>query len=666
MSKVRLRTDKLPVRVHRRLGQYVAFLVLAVLASCGGEQSPLPEAPTEYLEFRAIPPGPRSDFDQLYALTGDYASPAFAVRPEGVPGPIATGPGDFSRVQRLRIFHINDLHHHLSDQLGNVTEYRAARISKLIQDGRQLSPDDEAVLFISAGDDAAGTRFDELIGYEPSEFIMHAGYETYSAIGMDVAVLGNHEFDWGTDLLKLSVTKSAAFPVISSNVWNDDESWPVYGSLVGTINGYRIALVGFTPPDALPVQSLQSEGYKILKISEQLKKLIPVLDPYVDFYILVTHLGYDGEIAAINAAQKSGYGDIAVARQLSELTRKPAIIVGGHTHTILNKDGLEPANVVNDIPILQAGEFGQWLGDATVTLATAENTVSASYDAHLIAIDANSGQDAVESSIDTELQSSLLVPMERLLIDKFSEAIGGSVGDSSLSAENTNIDRYSDESALLDILTDAIVSNSSEWAEGQVDFAAINATSISGGLEAGGGITYGDIFGLMPYADTVYLLKISGQQIKDIVNNNAGRIRRREEFIPNGGDLDPAIFHGGGFLQFSAGIRYAIVVDPASGNFQARNITLNGQPVESVLGHQFTVAVPRYVATGRGNWSGEPPGVQKPGIAAAIDMQELVAKSGYDTGRVWRSELIAYFKTHRQEITNESREFKDHRVQMQN
>jgi hypothetical protein len=255
--------------------------------------------------------------------------------------------------------------------------------------------------------------------------------------------------------------------------------------------------------------------------------------------------------------------------------------------------------------------------------------------------------------------------MEDLLRDKFGIVFAGAINESSLSAEDTAIDRYVDESAMLNILTDALIANSHGWAEGQLDFAAINATSISGGLNGGAVVTYGDVFGLMPYADTVFLLNLSGQKLKEIVEDNAGRIREREEFVPYGGELDPSQFHGRGFLQFSAGIRYTIETDPMTGQTVADNILFNGVPAENVLGQHFSFAIPRYVASGRGAWDGESLRGEGSSNSRAIDMRELVANSGYDTGRVWRNELLAYFKAHGNEISDLSREFKDGRLRLE-
>lgn len=52
-----------------------------------------------------------------------------------------------------------------------------------------------AVLVLSAGDDLAGSVFDELLGKDPESYHAHAGYQLYSAGGVDAALLGNHDFD---------------------------------------------------------------------------------------------------------------------------------------------------------------------------------------------------------------------------------------------------------------------------------------------------------------------------------------------------------------------------------------------------------------------------------------------------------------------------------------
>jgi 2',3'-cyclic-nucleotide 2'-phosphodiesterase (5'-nucleotidase family) len=67
-------------------------------------------------------------------------------------------------------------------------------------------------------------------------------------------------------------------------------------------------------------------------------------------------------------------GDLPLARAAARLTDKPVVIVGGHTHTVLNKAALDPENLIDGVPVLQAGAHGRYLGEAVLTLRAGEKT----------------------------------------------------------------------------------------------------------------------------------------------------------------------------------------------------------------------------------------------------------------------------------------------------
>ncbi|WP_300526374.1 hypothetical protein [Aminiphilus sp.] len=102
-------------------------------------------------------------FDEVYVVDGDTLSPA-----ERVSGPIpevlAAFRGEGERLV-LTVFHFNDLHHHITvphKTRGN-THFLAQMVHQ-VREARAAKGADEAVLFLSAGDDHTGTPFDELPG----------------------------------------------------------------------------------------------------------------------------------------------------------------------------------------------------------------------------------------------------------------------------------------------------------------------------------------------------------------------------------------------------------------------------------------------------------------------------------------------------------------------
>lgn len=642
-------TRPLPARRPLFLLQTIA---LFAVCSCDAQQQAIIATDSERLTFVAIEPGRGSSIAELYTLAGDLSVDELLIPESAQPVTIRQQRVTEGDHELLRILHINDMHHHLADQSGETVDYRAARISQLVQDRRRAVAENETVLFVSAGDDAAGTGFDELIGYSPDEFVVHAGYATYSEIGMDVGVLGNHEFDWGADLLALSVRESALFPLLSTNVLSSNGDWPVHGVLLGVMGGFRVAFLGFTPPGDLPVQALLESGVIVMDVAEQVAKLVPLIEPYVDAYIVLSHLGFDEDRAERSENPPTVVTDTLLAELLARATTKPGIIIGGHTHTVLNEKELQQRNVVSGIPILQAGEFGKWLGEAQMELTHTGGNVSASYRAHLIKITSDAAHEPDgDTRIDTDLQDNVIAPMRQQLDERFRLIIGHVADDAVMSSSQTAIDRYTNESALMNLFTDAVVASSAEWPSGKVDFAMLNATSISAGLDAGDEITYGTLYDIFPYSDTVYVLQLSGRQLKVILQNNAARIWQESDFNGQGQRRDPHQYHESGFLHFSAGIHYSIAGNARDGTTVARDMELNSIPIDDVLERRFAVAVPSYVAIGRGGWGGEPVRFGEHGVADGFDMRELTAAAGSDTGQVWRKAVLTSIRKNGGEIS---------------
>ena len=125
-------------------------------------------------------PHPSQEDIQLFLLEGDATVPIREV----VPDKGVTLSHQLARrslaSRRLKILHINDFHHHLSD---------FSRIARQIRELRSRYQDDPsaAILAMSAGDDMIGSLFDELL---VSKDPVHAAYAFYSAAGINVSVIG--------------------------------------------------------------------------------------------------------------------------------------------------------------------------------------------------------------------------------------------------------------------------------------------------------------------------------------------------------------------------------------------------------------------------------------------------------------------------------------------
>jgi 2',3'-cyclic-nucleotide 2'-phosphodiesterase (5'-nucleotidase family) len=254
------------------------------------------------------------------------------------------------------------------------------------------------------------------------------------------------------------------------------------------------------------------------------------------------------------------------------------LIVGGHTHTTLNEAGLSADNIVNGIPIVQAGKFGQFAGEveisvhetATVTQARLRATIDLPTD------------DVFEHEHVRPLLAQMQTHRQRIL--------GQVTGDDDLSADAVLNRLAAGESTLANFVTDALVCRCR--AQGHaVDFAMIDATSINGGLRPGEALTFGDWFGVMPFSDTVCLLRLSGRQVAALLQDNARRVDRPGE---------PHTERG--FLHFSAQVRYAIRLGAARGAADVEAIHLDGQPIATCLERTFVLATTSFLRGPAAAW----------------------------------------------------------------
>jgi 2',3'-cyclic-nucleotide 2'-phosphodiesterase (5'-nucleotidase family) len=589
---------------------------------------------------------PHGRLELLFGIQGDITVPklAFDASAAMLERPIGSRTGHL----RLTILHINDLHNHIVDFAANGEIYRAARIAKLVGERRRGEADDEVVLFLSGGDDHIGTIFDELLGDEPARFQTSAAYTALSAIGLDAAVVGNHEFDKGTSILSAAIKQDAAFPVLCSNIHGSKRQLPCFRALIGTAGEWRIGLIGLVTPDDIYLHPDEDPGLDAADPLPLINRLLPAIVPYADVIIFLNHLGYGGGIGdgtvnrhAIRA------DDLAVARAAADLTDKPVIVVGGHTHSALNRDGLEPQNVINNVAVVQAGEYGKWLGEATLEIDRTGTGWKWKNAAHLMpmseAVSMKGATPDATADHDLRIQANVIEPIVARVLNILQRVVWRSDDSPDLSVASTAIDRYIGESAMANFIADAMVAGSRSFAGGRVDLAAINATALRG-IPLGANLTYKDIYDAMPYADTIYVFELTGRQIQDVLDDNARRLFLTGELVCGGGRLDPMTYLERGFLHFSAGLRYWIRVGAAPGEGQVEDLTVFGVPIRHALETKYRIALPSYLAHGRAGWNGGPIGGGLSAGLSGYDLKSLATEGARDTGLTIRSALIDHLE----------------------
>jgi 5'-nucleotidase / UDP-sugar diphosphatase len=525
---------------------------------------------------------------ELFLLAGDATQPIRQIIFDAELPARRTDVRDF----HLRILHITDLHGRIS----RVTAYDDtpifSRIVSCVRETRRTENANAATIFLSAGDELVGTAFEELLCNPslPSRF--NPAHRLLSQAGLDVATLGNHEFDAGTRLLGDSIRDDARFPIVCANLANCPQlANAVFPAALLIVKGIRIGIIGLTT--SAEVIHRDDPNFSIANPVTVAQNLLPLIRPLCDIVILLTHLGHS---LTATTAIVCDAGDFELAQNL------PAgacdVIVGGHTHIALNECGLDVANMVNEIVVAQAGANGDWLGKIEMVL----NPHATIAEVSLIA----TNELPVDAEFEREHVQPIVAQVKQLLAEEL-----GRVAE----IETRLADFASRESEMANFITDAMV-ECCRLAGHAVDFAMIDNSAISCDLESGV-LTFEHWFQLMPHSDVIRLYQIRCDQLQTLLDDNARRVTNRDQ----------------GFVQFSRQLAYTIDRD------KAINIRVNDVPLDEQRGRTFVIACSSFTRQRDTSWQADAIKKQWP----VLPLSEL---SKIDTSLRLRDELLAHIRAH--------------------
>ena len=230
------------------------------------------------------------------------------------------------------------------------------------------------------------------------------------------------------------------------------------------------------------------------------------------------------------------------------------------------------------------------------------------------------------SDLDEKFERQEVQPLVKLARPLLARKLGPVVNHPDLTTEVVRNGFASGESALANFITDALVRRCQ--AHGlPVDLAILDAANVRCGLPAGGKLTFGDWFNLMPFVDTIRLCRITGYQLKALLLDNAHRADRPGE---------PRTERG--FLHFSRQVRYVIVLGQNHCQTQASQITVNDIPLDEQLDGSFLIACSSFVRQAAITWENSLARQNRLPLVHIHDWPWL------DTNLFLRDELIAYIQ----------------------
>lgn len=255
-----------------------------------------------------------------------------------------------SDIKHLTILHTNDVHSRIdpfpADDPRNPNMGGVARRAALIETIRQENPN---LLLLDAGDIFQGTPYFNYYGGELE-------FKLMSMMKYDLSTIGNHDFDNGVDGLAAQMPH-ASFEFVSANY--DFKNTSMEGFVkpfkIFNKNGIKIGVFGLgIELNGLVDKKMYKETVWNNPV-ETAQDMVRILkkENKCDLVICLSHLGYK-----YGKEDSNKISDL----KLAELTNDIDLIIGGHTHTFLDKPTIAKNLDGKEVLVNQVGCYGINLG----------------------------------------------------------------------------------------------------------------------------------------------------------------------------------------------------------------------------------------------------------------------------------------------------------------
>ncbi|MGX1262838.1 2',3'-cyclic-nucleotide 2'-phosphodiesterase/3'-nucleotidase [Rossellomorea marisflavi] len=286
----------------------------------------------------------------------------------------------------LRILETTDIHVNLANydyyQDAETDKYGLVKTASLIKQARTEAKNS---LLFDNGDLIQGNPLGDYVAkidpLQPGE--THPVYKAMNLLDYDAGNIGNHEFNYGLDFLKTSLSGSN-FPYVNANVYVDDgtgeknyfKPYEILDREVvdedGETHSIKVGVIGFVPPQIMQWDKANLEGKVVTKdIVETAHHFIPKMKADgADIIVAIPHSGI-GTVTSEGMEENATY-------DLSKVDGIDAILFG-HSHGTFPSaayDGIEGVDTtngtINGTPAVMPGYWGSHLGLVDLQLQHAE------------------------------------------------------------------------------------------------------------------------------------------------------------------------------------------------------------------------------------------------------------------------------------------------------
>ncbi len=330
-----------------------------------------------------------------------------------------------------------------------------------------------------------------------------------------VGTLGNHEFDEGKiEMLRLinggkhingpfleKEYAGASFPYVSANVINTATGKPLLKPyVIKRVKGIPVAFIGAvlkqTPTIVTPTGVA---GLSFIDEADAINSYIPELHQQGVRSIIVTiHQGTRQRYYAGPTVTDVSAPDSAILDIVKRLDDEIDIVISGHSHSFTN--ALIPNANGKEILLVQAFSRGTAFDDVDIAIDPESHDI-VEKSARIVTTYADTG-----AGLFPDMKvAAMVAKAEAAVAPLISQVIGSTLNGISRS-ENA-----AGESALGNLIADA------QRSKMATDFAFMNAGGIRSDIPAGN-VSWGDLFTVQPFANNLVTMKLSGEQIIRLLN----------------------------------------------------------------------------------------------------------------------------------------------------
>ena len=522
----------------------------------------------------------------------------------------------------LTILHINDHHSHLKPDSrmslnldGKSTRVRSGGMPAVIAKMKELEASKANVLKLHAGDAVSGSLFFTLFKGEADAALMNE-------VCFDAFALGNHEFNEGdaglAKFLDFLNAGECNTPVLAANVKPEvgvsaltpkSETDYIQPYTVIDVAGTKVGIIGIDIVRKTIMSSSPDDTTRFLDEAETSQKMVNELkEAGVNRIVIMAHYGYKNELEL--AAKIDGVD----------------VIIGGDSHTLLgdfeeiglNSAGPYPTVVEgvggNLVCVATAWQYSQIVGELNISFNDAGDVESCSGLPHVMVADSfkrkndegdrveieGADRDAVYAQINADPKLSIVeedaqaASVLASFNEKVEEMQSMKVG---VVTENLCLARIPGDTRSKLCSPEDTASKGSDismlvaHAFREMAKASDIAIQNGGGVRtdiAKGDLTMGDAYKLLPFANTLVEMDMTGAEIKSVLEEA----------------LDYALQPDGstGAYPYAAGLRWHVDAAKPTGQrlskmeFKGRNDS-SWSPLDSTA--TYKLVTNNYIAAGR-------------------------------------------------------------------